>query len=596
MPGGFIGVDVFFVISGYVIARSYLYSLINGEKTLRQFYLARIRRLAPAAFMLLAAVTIAAALMLPPYDLSTYAQSLGAQSIWMQNFVFWYQGEYFDKALTRPLLHTWSLAVEEQFYLGWAILIPLLRFRPRWTLAVITALALISLAAGFALAPRSPKTVFYLLPFRIWEFALGIFAFELRRFVPLVSKKVMAWAAAACCLGLLWTGLAFGEDAALPGAHSIFACLITTVILALLEKNAPAGNRVAFMQWRPALYVGKISYGFYLWHWPPLVLWYLHNATAASPLAAAAITVGAFAAASASYHLIENPIRQRRALASSRALLGLFAGMSAVLVMTSVALISSNGLAARYAVELRPFLTAKLDKAQVTCAKTFTLLNPAKEFCPIAGSDLSEDHAAVLILGDSHAENIAYSARELAEQNGTRLFLTSRNCDLGTFGKSAYCSRSVLETIAQQAKDAGVETILVASLFQTSGLDDETLLADLSVLQRVGARIVVLADWPMGSEYDPETNALYALEGKPLDRRGITRAAYERQRAEALPKLQRAARQVEGVELIDPANALCGPVSCPSASQTGPFYIDADHLSKEGNRKIAPLIERYFAR
>jgi len=123
ITGGFIGVDIFFVISGFVISRSYLFPLISRQNTFKEFWIKRIRRLFPVYLLIILITTIVAYFLLEPHLLKNYAKSLIGQTFYIQNILFWIEGSYFDKAITKPLLHTWSLGVEEQFYIFFALLI-----------------------------------------------------------------------------------------------------------------------------------------------------------------------------------------------------------------------------------------------------------------------------------------------------------------------------------------------------------------------------------------------------------------------------------------------------------------------------------------
>ena len=173
VPGGYIGVDIFFVISGFIITRIYYDKLITKRTSLSEFYARRIRRLMPVYLFVILFSTIGAYFVLDPPLLKNYSESLAAQVVYLQNFAFWVQGSYFAVPLSKPLLHTWSLAVEEQFYLIYAIPVLLARWWPKAALVLILLIASLSYAVGDVLAVVSPKTNFFLLPARIWEFALG---------------------------------------------------------------------------------------------------------------------------------------------------------------------------------------------------------------------------------------------------------------------------------------------------------------------------------------------------------------------------------------------------------------------------------------
>ncbi len=178
-PNGFLGVDIFFVISGFVISRIYLTPLTECRVSLVDFYLARIRRLTPALVVTIVATSIAAHAILSPRDLKAFANSLLYQPIYLQNISYWLEGDYFTLPLRKPLLHTWSLAIEEQFYLVWGLLVLFCRRRSVAVLRIVIIISvLLSLALFLALTISnvSPRTAFYLLPSRpAWIWYSGIF-------------------------------------------------------------------------------------------------------------------------------------------------------------------------------------------------------------------------------------------------------------------------------------------------------------------------------------------------------------------------------------------------------------------------------------
>ena len=272
VPGGYIGVDIFFVISGFVISRSYLEPLLSRKTTLRAFYAARFRRLAPALFVVLLLTTIAAYFLVLPSEMQLYAKSLIAQPFYLQNFVFWNEGDYFQAASTKPLLHTWSLAVEEQFYILFGLAILILKPAPRLFLPILLLAAIGSIFLGVILEPISPKTAFFMLPTRVWQLALGVFAYVI---AARIGQRNGTWIDAIALFGLMISvamGFLFSENAPYPGPHAYIACLATALSLICFDVGP---NKLAVLRLAPIRYLGRISYGFYLWHWPPISIFHL---------------------------------------------------------------------------------------------------------------------------------------------------------------------------------------------------------------------------------------------------------------------------------------------------------------------------------
>ena len=177
LPGGYLGVDVFFVISGYIITLLYFDSLRSGGVTLREFYLRRIRRLFPLLLLVSFIVGVLCFGFFIPSDLVDFARPFLWQSVYLQNVGFWIQGDYFFQEIRKPLLHTWSLAVEEQFYLFFPLALLLFRRLNGRMICILFAMtALLSLTAGYYLTEISPKSSFFLLPTRAWQLIAGILA------------------------------------------------------------------------------------------------------------------------------------------------------------------------------------------------------------------------------------------------------------------------------------------------------------------------------------------------------------------------------------------------------------------------------------
>lgn len=309
LPGGYAGVDLFFVISGYLITGIIASELAEGRFGLWRFWERRLRRIVPALAVMLMVSSIAAWAILTPLDFRQFAKALVAAALFASNLQFARGTDYFYSAEgDRPLLHTWTLGVEEQFYILFPLLLlGLWRWRPQMVLPAIAALGLASFALALWLAPRWPLGAFYLLPTRMWELMLGA-AFAL---APAPERPRDGLALAG--LGLIALGLALiGPGTAAPGP--LF--LLPTIGAALVLRFAQAGGLAArLLGWRPLVGLGLVSYGTYLWHQPVLAfLQYVHFGPLGPGLLlagiAASVGLGAL-----SHIFIEQPVRQRQRLA-----------------------------------------------------------------------------------------------------------------------------------------------------------------------------------------------------------------------------------------------------------------------------------------
>src|SRR5215469_8697333 len=315
--GGFVGVDVFFVISGYLIASFILSEIQAGKFSLRNFYLRRIRRIFPALFTMMAASAAIGSLLLTPHAYRRLGESIAATALFSSNFLFWLQSGYFAAPLEeRPLLHTWSLGVEEQFYLAFPVFLMLLcRFFPSRLVGATLTLFVLSFGVNVFTVKAHSSFAFFLAPSRIWELFLGV----LLAVGALAPPRNDQWSEAAGVVGALLIGCAiFGisQSTVFPG----FAALLPTIGAALIIWAGMGGKgRVTRLLSRPvAVLVGKLSYSLYLWHFPLLAFaGYVSIGGASLPLRLAMIALSIILAY-ASWICIEQPVRQGRGVFARR--------------------------------------------------------------------------------------------------------------------------------------------------------------------------------------------------------------------------------------------------------------------------------------
>lgn len=509
-PGGFIGVDVFFTISGYVIARTYLRRLIARETTLKSFFIKRVRRLAPAYMVVLAVSTILALLVLDPVRLSAYGTSLLAQPFYIQNVVFWLEGDYFSGAITKPLLHTWSLAVEEQFYLLFGLVIIALRWWRRLMWPVLIAAIGVSLAGGYALVVLSAKTPFYLVFFRVWEFAAGILVFLItERMHKKTAGAPAILLAAIAILGLLFSVLGFDESARFPGNQSVLSTVSVCILLALFEVR-PSGYYALFRT-SMARRLGELSYSLYLWHWPLIVFAVSILDRPLGWAEAAVILAVSYVLSEITYRTIEDPVRLGRGLTTQPVLVRSWLAASGLLVVLGLGLFLSKGVIFRYNEPLRTLYTAAQEKSPQRCSKLWRILNHGDEFCPVNASARAQ-RPGILLLGDSHADQLDEVIGAAGDEMDVAVYLAVRNCDLNEFGTKEYCSDDVFDTLLKQARDLKVQRILAISNWNPHG-GKVTDNFDLPVAKILSAGLDLYI-----SETIPQGNFF-----NPLDRASITK-------------------------------------------------------------------------
>ena len=299
--GGFLGVDIFFVISGYLITLHINEGLTRGDFKFANFYLRRIRRLFPAIFITLVLTSVAALLILPKSLLTDFSQSQLAASTYISNIYFWSVADYFDtESIVKPLLHTWSLSVEEQFYMVWPLLIFLIFGQNQ--LRFIMAFIVISLVAAELTFSHSPSTVFYYFPFRIFEFAIGAMVGQLppRQLKKLATNGLLL-VAGFCVLGSIYLTT---EESRNPGLLSLPLCMGVAAIIGLCHPWMNTDNYLTKVLVR----VGLVSYSAYLVHWPLLVFYKIYKPGPLSIEATAALIAVTFLLAEILFNCVERPM------------------------------------------------------------------------------------------------------------------------------------------------------------------------------------------------------------------------------------------------------------------------------------------------
>ncbi|WP_281886280.1 acyltransferase family protein [Agromyces rhizosphaerae] len=417
--GGFTGVDVFFVISGYLITTLLLREIDrHGRIRLAHFWARRIRRLTPASVTMVIVTLVVGAMVLSPLDLSTLAGQSAAAATYTANIVFALDPSgYFaeDLGVPNPFLHTWSLAVEEQFYLVWPGLIGLAVLLARGRsvrvrlLVVFATVAALSLVASIVFTPTHPNAAFYLLPTRAWEFAVaGMLAL-----VP-AGRLGPAWLRATMvAVGLVTLAavtVGFSEALAFPGWVAIVPVAATMLIIA--GGRGPATWPSRLLALPPLRVIGELSYSWYLWHWPFLVLMTEVWGQAASVRGASAVL--SLGVAYLSYKYIEHPMRFHPRLSAS-AVRTFAAGLTATAcVIVASGIVFSSGERAQ--AENIEIVEAREADPEAGCAQSDTC---------ILGDPQGD--RTVVMYGDSHAGHWKEALDEAARLEQVRLVVRWRS-------------------------------------------------------------------------------------------------------------------------------------------------------------------------
>jgi peptidoglycan/LPS O-acetylase OafA/YrhL len=591
LPGGFTGVDVFFVISGFLISSLILDQQQKGSFSLADFYGRRIRRLMPALLTVLAGTFVAGWFILLPREFSDLDRLILSGVFFVPNIQLWSQAGYFaGNADTRPLLHLWSLGVEEQFYLFWPWVLILSRKSLPWILGL---LAVVSFVSGIVFINRYPDAVFYLPMSRLWELLAGAFlAWRASRYTDLPvgafgfsvwRPELLSLAGVALLIGgyfLIKPSLPFPGWWALP----------PVVGTMLLIAAGPQATINRFVLANPVVvFIGLISYPLYLWHWPVLIFWKIVNG--GQPPGHWIYVAVVFLLSWLTYRVIEKPIRHQNVRGARRPIVvpALLTG-GAVMAAVGVAVISLQGLPQRFDASLRPFLAYDYSHSASyndPCFLTsFAALDEWKESrCVDAQTDPKTP--LVVLWGDSHAAHLTFGLRALQRDRKFRVAkMTGAGCP-PFFGidiaATPFCHRAndfFMQKIAGLRPDIVVVTADYLRYVEPRlGPFGDAIEA----LKRAGVRHIVVIG-PVPSWKSPLPVALIGAalrdnQRVPLMLGPPTRAV--------VPEAElRSLAEKAGVSYISVQDALCPTGPCVTMAEYGPQHVvsmDYGHFTDAGS-------------
>ncbi len=435
--GGFLGVDIFFVISGFLITRLIKFELDKtGCFSYQNFYIRRIRRLFPAYLFMLFITTVIAAVVFSPGHLERFGGALAAAVVNVSNFYFWNEADYFDvSAQIKPLLHTWTLGIEEQFYLVWpAIMVLLYKLRFRISVPFVLLIAIFSslylslifgdgevalvsmLFPGFGatLISNGESTIFFLLPFRLFEFIIGSSLVWIVRIQP----KNQLFIELAFWLGMMmvfYSVMFFDDTMLFPSFYSLFPCLGA----ALLIYSGNSVRASSILENKVAVGIGLVSYSLYLVHWPIIVFWkYLNESGSLTALEQLSILLCSILLALVFFHFIEKPFRKKSGSSIGVAKWKAAVFSCVVLISVGVHMKVSGGWPRNV-----PY-TVNFDN--VGSAANFHRIFYGGAGYPGAGALDPGSPPDIILVGDSHGKHYAEGVyREFAQPNGLSMYVVS---------------------------------------------------------------------------------------------------------------------------------------------------------------------------
>jgi peptidoglycan/LPS O-acetylase OafA/YrhL len=635
--GGFVGVDVFFVISGFLITGIIYREIEYGHFSIANFYERRIRRIFPALFIVLLFIGVTGIWFFDPDTFKELGQSIFSTSLFTSNFLFYHQSGYFDKpAELKPLLHTWSLALEEQFYIFFPLFFLLIwRIFKKHFKLVLFLCTLGSLALSIIWISRDPSAAFYLLPFRAWELLLGsLLAIGL--FPAIKNQRINNILGMLGLCMILMAVFTFSAQTPFPGA----AALLPTVgaFLIIYATSEVQTYAASFLSWRPFVFTGKISYSLYLWHWVIIVLARYYNILPLSAWQNVVIFFSSFVISGLTWKYIENPFRNKAAFNRQK----IFAFGFAATAMIGAAgfwFYQLDGLPNRY-----PFLPPYYNKmigdnppleACISNQTRLEISDPgAKDNYDLISENVchlgnEESPVSFAVIGDSHANSIAYGIDELSKQDNLHGVLLLRyTCPIasGIDVETNHCNDYQDLNISYVLNHPEIKTVFLISRWAlyangtgdqleegktfplryvgqtTQGTlsENKEILAYgidqvISKLEEKNKQVIFVNDAPEVGYKVPQSFFIAELTGREVNRLIAPSVEVFTMRYQAVfDILDELLLKHPSLQIINLSNALCDQQSCMVEKDGIPLYRDDDHLNAYGSLLVADEFKVVF--
>ncbi len=583
--GGYVGVDVFFVISGYLITSIIAEDVRRGRFSIVSFYERRVRRIFPVLFVMLLVTAAAASILLLPRDFKEFGQSAISSTLFVSNIFFWRTSDYFAGAAhLKPLLHTWSLSVEEQFYIFFPPLLLMLhrRFGGRFVpwLALIAALTFALSAVG---AVSKPTATFFLAPTRTWELLAGSLV-ALGAF-PVVHDRRLREALAAIGIGLIsWSVATFNEQTVFPGVSALAPCLgAGLVIHAGLGGPTFVGRGLGL---RPVVFLGLISYSLYLWHWPFLALSRHWAAEPLSPVMIASALVGALIASVLSWRFVEQPFRHRVVTPTRQALFG-----AAGVAMTAALMFGAFGhFTGGWPARFPDYRPAEIAGRQML-REGSCFLRADQSPSDYAGAapcraGPAEGGRHVLVWGDSFAAHLMPGLGS-PDTGGLSFYqYTASGCPpiLGRSIANRPLCRLFNERALDQIREIKPQVVVLAARWEFylgRSPDIAAIAATVGRIKALGAEVVLVGQGP---SFDFDSPYDFGF-----------RTSRTIARAHPADHLNVALARAGAAAFIDPMAVFCSGGGCELKDGESFLFFDGGHFSLAGSKRfrrhLLPLIE-----
>jgi len=607
ISGGYVGVDVFFVISGYLITGTIINDLNNNRFSFSSFIERRVRRILPASVLVTASTLAAGFFIFLPSDFKDLGKSAMAQAAFLSNYYFWSVTGYFAEAAeTKPLLHTWSLSVEEQYYLVFpAFVLVMSKVAPTRLLKVSMLVFCGSLLLSEYLSFKHPSFNYYSLATRAWEILLG----SILALIMATPRKCPALARElAGLIGILLVCVPmfmFNEATRFPGFSALIPCIGAA---AIIWSGANDGTTVSKALSLPALvFVGLISYSLYLWHWPLLAFANYLTVGPLSPYTRLILAVACVAVSILSWRWVETPFRKKAFLVSRRAIFKAAAVASFLLFASGAGVAYSDGFPWRVGKEVLAFAEGyEGDRKQVQRDSYRVGLDELRNGQVIQiGSDQESGATGnldVLLWGDSHAAAILPALDELCNERGIR---GAAIVYAATFPVVEY-ENKIAFSMGERSADYSAAAIafiqrerpkhvLLAGKWHSFTDIGQQLIKTIDLIQATGAKVWILKSVPVPGYDVPRSLAIATQHGMDIRNIGIEDKAFTQARMVQNNFFEQVAHEAQGVKVLDPVSlfpVVNGKIQVELNGDS--LYCDDSHLSKSGAMLLKPLLGKIW--
>jgi len=598
-PGGFVGVDIFFVVSGYLITGLILKDLDRDRFHVRDFWERRVRRILPALAVVVFSTLVAGWFLLLPLNLKELAQSVAAQTMLVSNVYFWQKSGYFAQAAeVKPLLHTWSLAVEEQFYLLFPfLLIAFKRFSRKFLILGMLLIGGISLSLCICLRYKYSSACFYLLPMRAWELMIGAILAAL----PAQRAPARWLTEVLSCGGLLAILCAvffYDRETPFPGIAATVPCVGAALIIWGNGHTLTSVGKL--LAARPLVFIGLISYSLYLWHWPVLVFFKYWTLGPIPQNQRILLLIASLGLAVLSWRFVETPFRKRLVFNGHVQIFSFAAVTTTVLFLMGITIHQAQGVPSRISPEAQRYAAGSTDMA---FEDEVGLKDVTDGNLPELGVGDKQRPIKLLVWGDSHAMAVMPALDILCKAHAVRGVAATHSSTAPLVGYLSHFKYSLADSIA--FNDAVVEFIrrerlsdvLIVAVWGGYGGETDQLhrglLATINALKNSGARIWIMKQVPEQHWSVPQALASAVMFGRNPEGLGLPLVEYRR--ASRRQELVFDGVAGRGVTVLDPTQFFVNDANlCRVAKDGKALYRDTEHLTTYGAMLLRPLFEPIF--